>query len=88
MKKITPEQLAELSHESEISDPIDWGLLSIREEDAYQLMASDVISFVDGLNKDSEETKDIIMMATITKLLVENFVLNLKYHSAIQKKDK
>jgi hypothetical protein len=86
MKKITVKQLAELAQESEISDPIDWGLLAIKEETAYRLMASDVIDYFESLSDDEDQTKEYIMMATITKLLVENFVLNVKYHSAIQQK--
>lgn len=69
---ITVRQLAELAMQSEVTDPIDWGELLIREEDAYQLMASHVLEMFEG--KDNTLT----MQATIVKLLVENFVLNLK----------
>lgn len=68
---ITPEQLAELAQEVESEDPIDWGMLAIDEHSAYLLMANHVL----GQFKDADK---ITMMATITKLVVENFTLHLK----------
>lgn len=73
--KISVNQLVELAKESEITDPIDWGLLSIKEDDAYKLMASHIIEI---MNSDKSE---YVMAAIATKLLVENFVLNLKLES-------
>lgn len=78
-KKISIEQLAELAMEGESSDPIDWGMLAISEKDAYLMMAANVI---EQLNNTSETERPIIAMATITKLLVENFVLNLRLKGA------
>ena len=79
MEKITKTEavgrLVELAREVEIKDPIDWGMLSIREEDAYELMANSVLDQFYTLPEDHKET---VMLATLTKLLVENFVLNLK----------
>jgi hypothetical protein len=75
MKSMTVDQLAELAREVELKDPIDWGMLSITEEDAYKLMASNVVEQFASLN---DEDRLVIAMSTITKLLVENFVLNLK----------
>lgn len=63
------EQLARLAQEGEGTDPIDWGYLNIDENTAYNLMASHVLEM---------DTTPQIMQATIVKLLVENFVLNLK----------
>ena len=68
---ITPEQLAELAQEVESEDPIDWGMLAVDEHSAYLLMANHVLDQF----KDSDK---ITMMATITKLVVENFTLHLK----------
>jgi hypothetical protein len=80
MRSMTVEQLAELAREVEIKDPIDWGLLTISEEDAYKLMASNVLEQFSSLNDDD---RMIIAMSTITKLLVENFVLNLKIEGRV-----
>jgi hypothetical protein len=67
--------LVDLAQEMEIKDNIDWGMLNIREVDAYELMANSVIDQFLGVN---DKHKDTVMMATIVKLLVENFVLNLR----------
>ncbi len=73
---MTPaEQLADLAMEVEITDPIDWGNLNIDERTAYQLMATHVLD----MDNDS-----ITAQAIIVKLLVENFVLNLKLQCLTQ----
>ena len=71
--------LVELAMECELSDPIDWGMLHITEQQAYQMMASQLLEQFDNVNK-----KDMIpvILATATKLLVENFVLNLQLKGA------
>jgi hypothetical protein len=61
--------------QAEIADPIDWGMLSIEERQAYNLMAATVIDQIAGL---PDDRKLLIAMASMTKLLVENFVLNIK----------
>jgi hypothetical protein len=61
--------LVYLAMEVEMEDPIDWGMLAISEHDAYELMAAHVLE----MNND-----DLTNKAIIVKLLVENFVLNLK----------
>jgi hypothetical protein len=63
------ELLVELATQVEMEDPIDWGMLAIDEHDAYKLMATHVLE----MNND-----DLTNRAIIVKLLVENFVLNLK----------
>jgi len=73
---MTPQEIVEIAMEIESEDPIDWGLLSIDEKEAYKLIALSVIE----MYKEWEtiEGKDLIIASTITKLMVENFVLNLK----------
>jgi hypothetical protein len=66
---IDPRLLAELAQEAEVTDPIDWGMLNIDEKDAYRLIALHVSELPDDI---------LILKATLTKLMVENFVLNLK----------
>ena len=63
------ETLADLAMQVEISDPIDWAMLSIDEATAYRMMAASVLERNDDRLTDK---------AVITKLLVENFVLNLR----------
>jgi len=67
-------RLAELAQEVEIKDPIDWGMLNIKEQEAYELMASSVL---DQMYNVPETHRETVMMATMVKLLVENFVLNI-----------
>lgn len=69
--------IVELSQEVENEDPIDWGMLSIKEEDAYRMTATSVLEQFNPNIKDMNEST-ITMLAVITKLTVENFVLNLK----------
>ena len=71
--------LVELAMECELSDPIDWGMLHITEEQAYQMMASQLLEQFGNVNK--EDLMPVIL-ATATKLLVENFVLNLQLKGA------
>ena len=71
--------LVELAMECELTDPIDWGLLHITEQQAYQMMASQLLEQFSGVNKKDMVT---VILATATKLLVENFVLNLQLKGA------
>lgn len=78
---ITIKQLASLAMEAEIADPIEWGELAISEQNAYEMMAANVISQIESV---AEDQRPIVAMATITKLLVENFVLNVKLKNSLQ----
>jgi len=68
---ISVDMLVELAKEVESEDPIDWGMLAVDEDAAYRLIASQVIELYNTNDQ-------ITMLASITKLIVENFVLNLK----------
>lgn len=61
--------LVDIAKQCEIGDPFDWGAVSIDEDEAYRLMATHVL----GMTNNS-----VILAATITKLLVENMVLNAR----------
>jgi hypothetical protein len=78
------EQLAHLASQVEIDDPIDWGMLEIGEHDAYMLMSSKVLEMYLSEHKDHRE---MVMLATTVKLVVENLVLNLKLMEAIRNSD-
>ncbi len=70
----TVKLLATLAQEVEVTDPIDWGMLSVDENTAYNLISANVIEQW-GEPRDERE---LGILATMTKLIVENFVLNLK----------
>lgn len=40
---ITVEQLVEIAEEIELGDPIDWGMLSVNEHQAYLFLATSVL---------------------------------------------
>jgi hypothetical protein len=61
--------LSELAQETDKVDPIDWSELSVSEQEAFNLMAMHVAEM---------DNDDLTNRAIIVKLLVENFVLNLK----------
>lgn len=68
--------IADLAKEVEAEDPIDWGMLPINEDEVYRLMALHVVESI-APKYDQPEFRDV-MLATVVKLVVENFVLNLK----------
>lgn len=61
--------LVDLAKAGAEMDPIDWGDLNITEDQAYVMMAAHVLEM---------ERNHLTDAAIIVKLLVENFVLNLK----------
>lgn len=65
--------VAELAQEVDKEDPIDFGMLQIDEESVWHYMAANVI---DAYLPQSDNK--LVMMAVITKLIVDNFVLNAK----------
>jgi hypothetical protein len=71
--------LVDLAQGMEIKDNIDFGMLRIKENEAYELMANTVVE--QFYNVPSEQ-KEIVMLASLVKLLVENFVLNARLHGA------
>lgn len=70
------EMIVTLAREVELGDPIDWAMLSIGEEEAYRLMASNVVDQLLPKYTDSDFRE--VLMAIVVKLVVENFCLNLR----------
>lgn len=68
--------IAELAQEIESVDPIDWGDLTISESDTYDLMANEI--YEKYKETENLENERLVLLATILKLTVENFTLNLK----------
>ena len=69
-------QLIEIAKESNISDPIDWGKINLNEDTVYEMIGLSVVEMMAKIEKD--ENRDVLLAASILKLTVENFVLNLK----------
>lgn len=74
-KILTVEDIVELAMTVEEADPIDWSAVNISQDAAYRMMAAHVI---DLLEEHSAADRDMVMMGVMTKLMVENFFLNLQ----------
>ena len=71
-------ELISLVKDVESQDPIDWGMLNIDEDEALNLIAMDVLDMFKGHETCSE--RETIMLVTMTKLILENFALQLTIH--------
>lgn len=76
MQKITLEQLVDIAAEVEQGDPIDWGRLRLGQEEAFKLVGTTILEMFDKEQYTYEDK--VILLATITKLTVENMILNTK----------
>lgn len=61
--------IVELAKEAEVGDPFDWSNAAISEDEAYKLVALSVAELEDN---------SIVLKASLTKLIVENMVLNVR----------
>lgn len=77
--KVTIEEIEEIVKEIESEDPIDWGMLAI---DEYNAMSMIINQMVEQYNTRwtllSHEDQIKILLASLSKLIIENFVLNVK----------
>jgi len=74
--KINLDDLVDIARCVEAGDPIEWDKLAVGQEEAFKLIATSVIEMFD---KDlSTYENRMIVMATITKLIVENMLLHTK----------
>lgn len=78
-QKLRVEEILSLLEEVETEDPIDWAMLNIDEAAATELIVN---SLVDQYNREwsqlPTDAQHMAMLATIAKLVVENFTLNLR----------
>jgi hypothetical protein len=84
MDKVDLELLVDIAQEVEGQDVIDWSKLSMDKDAAYKLVATSILEMFDK----PEYTFDdkVVIMSTITKLTVENMLLNIKLLT-LQSKD-
>jgi hypothetical protein len=71
--------IAELAMEAENTDTIDWGMLAIKEKDAYMMMSNSALDIIANVPDDDVF---LVLISTVTKLMVENFVLNARLMGA------
>ena len=77
--KYTQEQIIALAKEVEISDAIDWENIPLEKDRIYQIVGSQAYEMYEHYAQ--SEDGEAVLLATITKLLVENFVLNLRVNN-------
>ena len=77
--RYTQEQIIALSKEVELGDVIDWENLPLDKDRIYQLVGSQAYELYNRYSESPDG--EAILLATITKLLVENFVLTLRVNS-------
>lgn len=76
MGKISLDQLVEIAAEVEAGDPSDWGRLAVGQQEAMRMIGASVLDMFDKAVYTDEDR--LILLATITKLTVENMLLNIK----------
>jgi len=76
---ITVDTLVDLIETVESEDPIDWAMLAIDEREATRLIAMNLIEqYQTHWSQLSESNRTQALLATIGKLVIENFALNLR----------
>lgn len=76
MDKVDLDLLVDIAQEVEGQDSIDWSMLNVSKENAYRMVATSILEMFDK----EEYTFDdkVIIMSTLTKLTVENMLLNIR----------
>ena len=76
MDKVDLDLLVDIAQEVEGQDAVDWGKLAVGKEQAYKMVATSILEMFDK----PEYTFDdkVILLSTITKLTIENMLLNIK----------
>jgi hypothetical protein len=73
-----PEVLLELLAEVEKEDPIDFSGLPFDENDLRQLACLNVTELLNSWPQDQSDEREMVMAATIARLVLENMVLNAR----------
>ena len=81
MSKVDIDTIVDLAFAVESGDPIDWGVFKNGKEQSVKMIAA---SIIEQFDKEVYTDDDkLIIMSTITKLVVENFIL----HSRLLKQE-
>jgi hypothetical protein len=75
---VNPEQLYELLIEVEKLDPLNFDGLPFDAEDLRKLVCLNVVELMEGWAQLALEDKELIMSATMVRLMLENLVLNAR----------
>lgn len=74
--KYSLDDIVLLAKDVELGDSIDWSGLNVDRDTVYQIIGSQIVDLYESWQ--SIEDNELILLATVTKLVVENYVLNLK----------
>lgn len=74
--RYTQEQIIELAKDVEAEDVIDWSSINVDRDKIYQIIGSQAYDIY--VTQSSDHDREAILLATVIKLVVENFVLNLQ----------
>ena len=74
--KYTQEEIIELAKDVESEDAIDWANLPVERDRIYQMIGSQAYEIY--VTQSQDQDREAILLATVIKLVVENFVLNLQ----------
>lgn len=85
--KLTVDDFVQLVKEVEKENTIDWGMLAIDEEAATKLIALGTLKMYNEMKSlyDGPE-RELVLLASISNLQLENFCLNLKYLQCVKAK--
>ena len=73
------EQILALLKEIELEDPIDFSGLPFDDQDLHQLACLNVTEIINALSQETSQTdKDVLMAATVARLVLENMVLHAR----------
>jgi hypothetical protein len=75
MIKPSVAEVVSIAMEISKEDPIDFGMLNINEEESFKLIALGVL---DNPEFFDPEIGNTLLVASLVRSIVENFVLNLK----------
>jgi hypothetical protein len=73
---LDPTQVIELAKEIEDGDPIDWSGLPLNRAAVYTVLGTTVLERATETQSATE--REMILMASVVKLTVENFVLEMR----------
>lgn len=70
------DQIIELAKDIEAGDPIDWSGLPLHRDAVYKMLGLSVLERIE--NEQDLRLRETILMASLVKLTVENFVLEMR----------
>lgn len=77
--QLDPKIVIDLVNNIDAEDPIDWAMLPVSEQEATELMVLNILDqYQNQWQRLPEPDRSYAVVAMITKLVLENFALNLR----------